>query len=128
MTKSDNLDSFFKENKRLLREYLEIRAEVYRLRFIRVFSKLAANFIWMIISMFLIALLLIFLGLVTGFYFSEVTGSYSKGFGIATIILILVIFLISMLRKVLFVNPVIRAVIRRTGERSVDEYEDSITK
>ena len=57
----ENLGSFFKENAKLLREYFETRMKVYRLRAVRLLSKSAGYFIWIIISLFLLFLFIIFL-------------------------------------------------------------------
>src|SRR5688572_10398538 len=104
MSQPDNLGSFFRENKQLVQEYLEARAEIYRLRFIRVFSQLAGGFIWFMVSMILLALLVIFLGLVTGFWLSELTGSYTRGFGLTALLILAFIILLALLRHILFVN------------------------
>jgi hypothetical protein len=115
MTEPDNLGSFFKENKKLVKDYFDTRLEIYKLKLIRIFSKSAGYFIWIIISLFLLFLFFIFLGLVTGFWLSELTGSYVKGFGVTTLIILVVILVLALLRKLLFVNPVIRNIISRAS-------------
>jgi hypothetical protein len=70
-------------------------------------------------------LLAIFLELVTGFWLSAVTGSYTRGFGLATLIIVVVILLLAALRKVLFVNPIIRAIIRKTGTEPGDDSNEN---
>jgi hypothetical protein len=114
MTERENLGSFLKENKKLVKDYLDTRLEVFKLKMIRVFSKSGGYFIWIIISLALILLLLTFTGLVIGFWFTDITGSYVKGFGYTTLIMLGIIILLALFRKVLFVNPIIRKVIRRT--------------
>ena|SRR5205809_2955186 len=114
MTERENLGSFLKENKKLVRDYLDTRLEVFKLKMIRVFSKLGGYFIWVIISLALIFLLLTFTGLVIGFWFTDITGSYVKGFGYTTLIMFGIIIFLALFRKVLFVNPIIRKIIRRT--------------
>jgi len=121
MDRPDNLGSFFRENKQLVQEYLEARAEIYRLRFIRVFSQLAGRFIWIMISMVLLALLVIFLGLVTGFWLSELTGSYSRGFGLTVLLILALIFLLALMRNILFVNPIIRFILKKTSRKTGED-------
>ncbi len=125
MPESENIGSFLNENRKLVLEYLETRAEIYKLRLIRVFSKLGGYFAWIIISLFLLSLFAIFLGLTTGFWLSELTGSYTKGFGLTALIILVLIMLMAVLRKVLFVNPLIRAIIRKSGEVPEEEDEDN---
>ena len=116
MPETETFGSFLKENKKLLREYLDTRMEVYKLKLIRIVSKSAGYLIWVIISLFLLLLLMIFLGVVGGIWLSEVTGSYVLGFGIiASLILVKILFL-ALFRDALFVNPIIRNVINRIYE------------
>ncbi len=124
MAATENLHTFFSENKKLVQDYLETRAEIYRLRFIKIFSQLAGHFIWLVISLVLLALLIIFLGLVTGFWLSEITGSYTKGFGLTVLIILALILLVAALRKILFVNPLIRFIIRKTSGTTGKENND----
>jgi hypothetical protein len=113
MAERENLGSFLKENKKLVRDYLDTRLEAFKLKMIRAFSKSGGYFIWVIISLALIFLLLTFTGLVIGFWFTDMTGSYVKGFGYTTLIMLGIIIFLALFRKVLFVNPIIRKIIRR---------------
>jgi uncharacterized membrane protein (DUF485 family) len=117
----ENLGSFFRENAKLLREYFETRLKIYRLRAVRLLSKSAGYFIWIIISLFLLFLFIIFLGVVLSLWFSQMTGSYIAGFSITTGIIFLVIVLLALFRKALFVNPIIKAFIRQSEENIEEE-------
>src|SRR5689334_16601071 len=103
MSENENFGSFFKENKKLVKEYFDTRLEIFKLKLIRLFSKSSGYFIWMIISLFLLFLLMVFVGLVIGFWLTDVTGSYVKGFGYTTLIMLAVIILLALFRKALFV-------------------------
>jgi hypothetical protein len=127
MSGSDNLGSFISENKKLAKEYLETKIEVTRLRLIRIVSKLSGHFIWVIVSLFLLSLLTTFIGLTLGFWLSQLTGSYARGFGLTSIFILLVILLVMALRKVLFVNPIIRAIIKSTNEKDDDIHNENQT-
>lgn len=116
MPNNASLKSFFTENKELVKDYFEVRLNIYRLKLIRGFAKSAGYFMWMLISMFLLFLLMAFIGLVLGFWLTDLTGSYVKGFGLTTLILLIIIALMALLRNVLFVNPIIRGIIERTNE------------
>lgn len=119
MSSGDNFNSFFNDNKKLVQDYFDTRVEIGRLRLVRMFSKSAGHLIWVIVMLFLFSLLCTFLGLVAGFWLSELTGSYTRGFGLATIGILLFILLIFALRKTLFVNPIIRAIIRKTSDENI---------
>jgi hypothetical protein len=114
MSEEEPLGSFFKENKRLVKEYLETRLEIYRLQLIRFFSRFAGNLIWIIISLFFFFLLMIFLGIVLSLWLSRVTGSYIAGFGSTTAFFFLLIVIITLFRKPFFISPIIRKMIRLT--------------
>ncbi len=118
----ENLGSFFKENAKLFREYFETRLKIYRLRAVRLLSKSAGYFIWIIISLFLLFLFIIFLGVLLSLWFSEMTGSYIAGFSITTGIIFLLIIILAVFRKVLFVNPIIKAFISQS-EESIEEED-----
>ena len=124
MPDTEKLGTFFKENKKLLKDYFEIRLDIFRLKIIRIFSESAGYFIWIIISLFLLWLLIIFLGLVTGFWLSSVTGSYTTGFGITALIILALIIILALLRKVLFVNPIIRTIIKKASEETETANEE----
>lgn len=117
----ENLDYFFKDNAKLLGEYFNVRLKIYRLYAVRLLSKSAGYFLWIIISLFLLFLFIIFIGIITGLWFSHITGSYITGFSITTGIIFLVIVLLILLRKPLFVNPLIKTFIRQSEEHAVEE-------
>ena len=116
MHETENLATFFRENKKLVKEYLDTRLEVYRLSAIRAFSKSSGYLLWILISLLLLSLFIIFLGLMTGFWLSEITGSYTSGFGFTSLIILFLAAMLAIFRKGLFINPIIRAIIRRAGE------------
>ena len=119
----DNLGSFISENKAVLKEYLETRMEIYRLQSLRIFSKSAGYFAWIIVSLFLAFLILIFGGLMLGYWFSSMLGSYVKGFGLMTLLLVVLFVLLALFRKSLFVDPVVQSIIQRSREEEMEEEE-----
>jgi hypothetical protein len=121
MSQPDNLGSFLAENKTLLKEYIETRMKIYRLQSIRLFSQSAGYFAWIIISVFLIFLFLLFSGFMVGFWFSALFHSYVKGFGLVALLILLVFVLLAVFRKSLFVEPVIQSIIRRSRDEEDEE-------
>jgi hypothetical protein len=116
MSQPDNLGSFISENKTILKEYVETRMEIYRLQSLRIFSKSAGYFAWIIVSLFLAFLIVIFGGLMLGYWFSSMLGSYVKGFGLMTLLLVVLFVLLALFRKRLFVDPVVQSIIQRSRE------------
>jgi hypothetical protein len=123
MDQPDNLGSFFEANKTLLKDYLETRLKIYRLQTLRIFSKSAGYFAWIIVSLCL-AFLIILLGCaVLGFWVSGIVHSYTKGFGLVMLLIILVFVLLAIFRNSLFVNPAIQSIIQRSREEADEENE-----
>ncbi len=97
----------------LLKDYAETRITLAKLQIIRGSAKMTGYFVWLIITLVLVTLLIVFLGIVSGFWFSKMTGSYISGFAITAGIILLLIVLMTVLGRALFVGPVIRAFISR---------------
>jgi hypothetical protein len=116
MDQPDNLGTFFAENKTLLKEYLETRLEIYRLQSLRLFAKSAGLFAWVLLSLFLAFLFLLFGGMMVAFWFSNIFHSQVKGFGLVTLLILLIFILLAVFRRVLFVEPVIQSVIQKSKE------------
>jgi hypothetical protein len=127
MSDTETIASFIRENKRLVSEYIDTRLDIYRLQAVRAFSRSAGYLLWVVISLVLISLFIVFAGIVTGFWLSELTGSYIQGFGFTTLLILLFTGILILLRKPLFINPIIRAVINHTIEKQKDpEKEDEL--
>lgn len=120
MDQPDNLGSFFAENKTLLKEYLETRLEIYRLQSLRLFAKSAGLFAWVLLSLFLAFLFLLFGGMMTAFWFSSLFHSQVKGFGLVTLLILVIFILLAVFRRALFVDPVIQSVIQKSKEEEED--------
>jgi len=111
MPQPENLGAFFSENKRLVSDYIETRLALLKLQAISSVSKMAGRLIWAMIAVFFTFIILIFGGLVLGFWFSDLTGSYVKGFALAMLAFVVLFILVAALRKSLFVNPMIQKII-----------------
>jgi len=120
MEQPDNLGSFFAENKTLLKEYLETRFEIYRLQSLRLFARSAGLFAWVLLSLFLAFLFLLFGGMMLAFWFAGMFHSNVKGFGLVTLLIMVVFVLLALFRKALFVDPVIQSVIQKSKEEEED--------
>ncbi len=126
MSKAEDFGEFISENKDLLKDYFETRMEVYRLQAVKAFSKTAGLLLWSVISIFLLFLVIIFVGIVLGFWFSGMFNSNVLGFGLTTLIMIVVIGLLAIFRRQLFINPIIRGVINHTQSEQEKDYEPNL--
>ena len=116
MTEFENLGAFFAANKTLAKDYLETRISLLKLQSVKTLSRTGGLLIWAVIAVFFIFLILMFGGLVLGFWFSEITGSYLKGFALATLVYIVLFILITVFRKTLFINPMVHKIITKAND------------
>lgn len=116
MSEPQNLGSFIAENKDLVKEYLETRLEIYRLQSTRVAAKSAGLIAWIFLSLLLGFLFVMFGGLMLAYWFAGLFHSYVKGFGLVALLILVVFLLIAAFRRVLFVDPVIQAIIKKSKE------------
>ena len=123
MTENESLGSFFQSNKSLAKEYFETRLEIFRLSAIRTASKSAGLLVWMIISLFLVFLIILFLGITIGFWLSKLTDSFVMGFGLVTLAFILLCVILAVFRKKLFLEPLMQIILDRASEE-IDEEDD----
>jgi hypothetical protein len=115
-----DLFEFLSENKKLLQEYVEIRINVFKLELIRTTSRISGLIIWLIISIFLLFLIFIFGGITIGFWLSELMHSNVAGFGTTTGIIILMVLILTAFRKQLFINPIIRILVKQYSHEDED--------
>jgi hypothetical protein len=116
MSQPQNLGSFIAENKDLVKEYLETRMEIYRLQSTRVAAKSAGLIAWIFLSLLLGFLFVLFGGLMVAYWFAGIFHSYVKGFGLVALLILVVFVLIAAFRRVIFVEPVIQAIIQKSKE------------
>jgi hypothetical protein len=124
MGEHESIGSFLKNSKNMLKEYIETRLEIFRLSSIRTISKSAGYFVWVIISIFLLFLIILFAGVTAGFWLSELMDSYVKGFGVIVLVLILLFAVLAFFRKKLFVEPFMQIIIDRANEELNEEEEN----
>ncbi len=114
----EDLGSFVRENKDLLKQYLETRFDILRLKALLAGSRAAGVLAWLFVVMLLVGLVFVFAGMTLGFWLSNVLESPVWGFGVTTLLFILLLALLALFRKALFINPVSRLIlaISRGGE------------
>ncbi len=120
----ETFGTFLSSIKEDSQKWFETRVNIYKLKAIRLLSKITGNLAWFIISLFLFLLFSVFFGLTLGFWLSSYTGSYITGFGIVTLLILLKIVLLTVFRRKFFINPMIRMMIKQAyGELHKEEEE-----
>jgi hypothetical protein len=125
MSEHESIGSFLKNSKSLVKDYIETRLEIFRLSSIHTISKSAGYFVWIIVSLFLLFLIILFAGVTAGFWLSQLMNSYVKGFAVVALVLILLFAVLAFFRKKLFVEPFMQIIIDRANEE-LDEEEENI--
>jgi hypothetical protein len=124
MVENESLGSFFKTNKKLATEYIETRLELVKLSTIRMASRSMGYLIWLIISLFLAFMLVLFVGLTLGFWLSRLLDSYVGGFGLVTLGLGLLCVILTVFRKKLFLEPIMQLFLDRANDE-IEEIEEN---
>ena len=122
----DNLGSFFKDTKPLLKDYIDTRLDLFRLQAIRIISKSAGMLVWLLVSLFLVFLIMLFSGIVLGCWFSARFHSYVLGFGMATLLMGLVFGLLAIFRKPLVIYPLMQLIIKKAMEETNEEKSAAV--
>jgi hypothetical protein len=120
----DDFSNFFRQNKSLLREYLDIRTDLLRLQAIRLMAR-SFSFLMVGVIIVLMALfILLFLGIAFAFWIASLTGSQILGFLCAAALFLAVLVLFIAMRRVLFQNPLIRLFIRESDTVAEEEIQE----
>jgi hypothetical protein len=120
----DDFSTFFRENKSLLREYLDVRTELLRLQGIRLIAR-SFSFLMVGVIIVLMALfILLFLGIAFAFWIASLTGSQVIGFLCAAALFMVVLVVFIAMRRVLFQNPLIRLFIRESDTVAEEDVQE----
>ena len=117
MDKEQDIWEFIRENKLLLQEYVEVRVRILKLELIRTTSSIGGILTWLIISLFMFFLVILFAGITLGLWVGKMMDNYVAGFGITTLLFLLLMLLLTIFRKKLFINPIVKILIKQ------NEYE-----
>lgn len=116
MESEQTMIEFLLSNKKLLQEYVELRIDIFKMELLRTNAKTSGIVVWLVVSLFMLFLILLFAGFTVSFWLSDLLHSNTAGFGITTGILILITLLITLFRKAFFINPVIRIVLKQNSD------------
>lgn len=122
-------EHFFAETEAAIESYIKDRLLLVRIDAAEKGARLAASFVVTLVLGLLFFFILLFVSIMAGYYFAEVTGSQFYGFGIIAgcyILLFLVLFLIR--KKYLYpriINFIIRTIFDQTNEET-DGQPDNV--
>lgn len=107
-----------------VQEYFETEKELLRLKIVRQVSFLLAHLIAMLFVVILFNIMLAMAGIWLGFYFTELLGSHSIGFGLSAGIFVLLLVLVMAFRRTLLVKPFVNIAVKIFASESKDAHED----
>ena len=119
---SENLNDFYKENKRLVSDYVETRLDLLKLTTVRSLSRTLSMLILVTIISFMVLFFLLFLVIAFSWFMSDLLGSATMGFLCGGGVFLLIIVLSVSFRKALFLNPLIRLFIQTSTQEEEDEF------
>ncbi|NBO58448.1 MAG: hypothetical protein EBU73_05850 [Chitinophagia bacterium] len=124
---SENLGDFYKENKKLVSEYIDTRIELIKLGTIKTLAKTLSALILVGLISFMMLFFLLFVVIAFSWYMADQLGSAALGFLCGGGVFIAILLLSIVFRKALFLNPLIRIFLHASteeDEESSDETED----
>lgn len=124
MPTSENLGDFFKENKKLVSDYIETRIELLKLKSIKLLAKTLSVLILISLVSFMMLFFVLFLVISFSWFMADKLGSATLGFLCGGGIFLLLIILSVAFRKVLFLNPLIRIFLHASTQEDEEENEE----
>lgn len=108
-----NLEQLIENIRQLITEYISIQKRITRLTAIKYAAQAGGMMIDGIVTIILLSIVLLFSTVTGALWLSEKTGSFTRGFGLMTLIVLAIVLLIQLFRKTLFINPIIHRLVRR---------------
>ena len=124
MEKQDQ--GYFEKTETMLRQYIGDRMLLFKLRATEQSARLTAIIIVGVVLLFLGFFMLLFISIMAGYYFAELTGSLFYGFGIVTAFYLVLLVIVLLLRKKHLQPYITNMVIRNAFDKSTDD--ENITK
>jgi hypothetical protein len=97
--KKGRKEQFFAETEELIERYIKDRLLLIRIDATEKGAKLAAHFVTGMVLGLLFFFILLFVSIMAGYYFSELTGSQFYGFGIIAGFYVLIFVILLAIRK-----------------------------
>jgi ABC-type multidrug transport system permease subunit len=116
--------SFFKESRQQLEQYVQDRVLLLKLQMVEKVSQLIALLFTGLTLALLAFFILLFVSIMAGYFFANVTGSLYIGFGIVALFYILLFILIVSLRKKVIEKHIVDAVIKIFMDKSASDDDE----
>ena len=116
-------ERFFAETEELIEQYIKDRLLLMRIDAAEKGAKLAAHFVTGMLLAVLFFFIIMFLSIMAGYYFSEVTGSQFYGFGIIAGFYVVVFAVLLAVRKRYIFPFLINLVIKTVFDQNNDEED-----
>lgn len=120
----DNLQDFYKENRKLISEYIETRIQLLRLTSVRSLSKTLSMLILLMVISLMVLLFFVFLVIAFSIYIGNQMENPVMGFLAGAGVFLVVLLLSILFRKPLFLNPLIRLFILTTANEEEGEEDE----
>lgn len=99
-----------------VRSYINLRVAQLSLSFSKVFARLNAVVVLAVILLLLAGMVMLMLSFAFVFWYGSKAGTYYHGFLIVALFYVLTGLLVYLFRRKLFIDPVIRSIMRRINE------------
>ena len=113
-------ENFFADSRDKVEEYLQDRLLLFKLRTVEKASKLAAAMFIGILMAIISVFILLFLSIMGGYYFADLTGNLYYGFGIIAGIYVVLLLIIFLMKKgwlhTFIANTIIRIFFDKTDD------------
>ena len=113
MASTEDIGGFLQENKEVIRDYVDTRAELFKLQAVRMTARTVSMLAVVGIVAMLALFVVLFLGMSLSFWLSAVLNNQVAGFAITGGLFVLLLVIVILLRKPLFLNPLVKAIIRK---------------
>ena len=125
MATDDNLGDFYKENKKLVADYIDTRIELLKLGAIKITAKTLSALLLIALISFMVLFFLLFLVIAFSWFMADQLGSATLGFLSGAGVFLFIILISIVFRKALFLNPLIRIFIHiGTDDDAMEEETD----
>jgi hypothetical protein len=126
----DNFSNYFNQTGKVAKEYLETRLDLIKLQAAGKLSKALGLFFSLILAFLLFFFVVVFLGMVVGFWIGEITHSNTIGFACSAGLFVFLLAIILLFRKPLIQRPLSNMLITEllSEMNTGDEEEELLSK
>lgn len=125
----DNFSNYFNQTGKVAKDYLETRLDLIKLQAAGKLSKALGLFFSLILAFLLFFFVIVFLGMVVGFWIGEMTHSNTIGFSCSAGLFVFLLAIILVFRKPLIQTPLSNLLITELlSEMNAEEDEDLVSK